>query len=58
MRVRLLHDVGNDKRGTVIDMGDHRAHRLIGLGYAVKDESTPQKKRKEPDANTVSHPRV
>ena len=58
MTVRLLHDVGNDRRDAVIDMHDHRAHRLIALGYAVKAEAVPQKKRKDPDASAVSHHRV
>lgn len=35
MWVRLLHDVGSDLAGAVIDMDDRRAGRLIATGYAA-----------------------
>lgn len=41
MTIRLLHDVGNDRKGAVIVVDDRRAHRLIRTGYAEDVAEVP-----------------
>ena len=45
MRVKLLQNVANDRRGDVVTVGAAQAERLITTGYAVEFiENKPTKK--------------
>ena len=59
MRIRLLHPLGNYPIGEVIEKDDHRAHRLIQMGYAVAepDDTEVVETKERGHAHTKSHRR-
>jgi hypothetical protein len=46
MRVQFLANVGDDAKGTILDIEDRRAERLIRTGYA-KAAPLPKKAGKD-----------
>lgn len=47
MTIKLLHNVGDDQKGAVLDIAEDRARRLIRTGYA-EAHTAKKKKEKEP----------
>lgn len=45
MTVRLLANVGDDRKGAVLDVSEDRARRLIRTGYAVEVKAKAKKEK-------------
>lgn len=47
MRITLLHAVGDDAQGAVLDVDERRATRLVRTGYAVAAPPVSRKEKRE-----------
>lgn len=48
MRIQLLHAVGDDMKGAVLDVDERRAQRLLRTGYAVLAPVPPAPPARKP----------
>lgn len=47
MRIQLLHPVGDDPAGAVLEVDERRAQRLVRTGYAVETATDPPRRRED-----------